>query len=63
MAEDDKARLNLWMKRRQYEELQQLAEYEGRTVSDVVRQLVNGFLRDNSDTVDKSKKEVRDGRV
>jgi len=59
--DNDKARLNLWMKRRQYDELKMLAEFEGRTVSDIVRQVVSAYLRDNSETVTKSQQEGRDG--
>lgn len=57
-----KSRMNLWMKTRQYEELKMLAEFEGRSVSDIVRQLVGGFLRDNSETIKESKQEGSDAR-
>lgn len=43
-----KIRLSMWLNRRQHEELKELAEYEGRTVSDIIRQLVSSHLRDNS---------------
>ena len=54
----DKVRLNLWMVRGQYDELKMLAEYEGRTVSDIVRQLVGIHLRDNIDSVDRQRKRM-----
>lgn len=44
-------RLNMWMNTSHYEELKMLAEFEGRTVSDIVRQLVNIYLRDNADSI------------
>lgn len=44
-------RLNMWMDTSHYEELNMLAEFEGRTVSDIIRQLVNIHLRDNSESI------------
>ena len=44
-----KVRLSMWLSKRQHDELKQLAEYEGRTVSDLIRQLVGSFLRDNNE--------------
>ena len=54
----DKVRMNLWMNRGQYDELKMLAEYEGRTVSDIVRQLVGIHLRDNVASVDRQRKRM-----
>ena len=53
-----KVRMNLWMNSGQYDELKMLAEYEGRTVSDIVRQLVGIHLRDNIDSVDRQRKRM-----
>ena len=43
-----KVRLSMWLTSRQHSELKQLAEYEGRTVSDIIRQLISIHLRDNN---------------
>lgn len=43
-----KVRLSMWLTIRQHSELKEIAAYEGRTVSDLIRQLVGIFLRDNS---------------
>ncbi len=51
----DKVRLNLWITRRQHDELNMLAEYEGRSVSDIVRQVLGIHLRDNSDQIEKQR--------
>lgn len=51
----EKVRLNLWINRMQYNELKMLADYEGRTVSDIVRQVLNSHLRDNSDSVERQR--------
>lgn len=44
----DKMRLSMWLTKRQHSELKELAAYEGRTVSDIIRQLVGIHLRDNA---------------
>lgn len=41
-----KVRLNMWLTGRQHSELKSLAQYEGRTVSDIIRQLISIHLRD-----------------
>lgn len=41
-----KVRLSMWITGRQHAELKELASYEGRTVSDIIRQLVSIYLRD-----------------
>ena len=43
-----KVRLSMWLTKRQHSELKELAEYEGRTVSDIIRQLVGIHLRDEA---------------
>jgi len=42
----EKVRLSMWLTRRQHAELKMLAEYDGRTVSDIIRQLVSIHLND-----------------
>lgn len=54
--QDEKVRLNLWLNPRQYDELKMLARYEGRSVSDIVRQVLSAHLRDNKDVVTKGAK-------
>lgn len=54
--QEDKVRLNLWLNPRQYDELKMLARYEGRSVSDIVRQVLSAHLRDNQDVVTKGTK-------
>jgi len=49
-------RLNMWMDASHYDELKMLAEFEGRTVSDIVRQVINIYLRDNSESIQNHKK-------
>jgi len=41
-----KVRLSMWLTKRQHSELKELAMYDGRTVSDIIRQLVGMHLRD-----------------
>lgn len=41
-----KVRLSMWLTSRQHSELKRIAQYEGRTVSDIIRQLVGIHLRD-----------------
>jgi len=45
---NSKVRVNMWLPRHQHDELKQLAEYEGRSVSDIIRQLIASYLRDSS---------------
>ena len=45
-ADNGKVRLSMWLTSRQHRELKSLAEYEGRTVSDIIRQLISIHLRD-----------------
>lgn len=56
-----KVRLNLWINRRQYNDLKMLADFEGRSVSDIVRQVISSHLRDNSDSVDEQRDRKRKG--
>ncbi len=42
----EKKRLHIQMLQSHYDELDHLAKLEGRTVSDVVRQIIASFLRD-----------------
>jgi len=46
---DDTVRFNMLIKRSHYEELQELAGYEGRSVADIVRQMVAETLRDREE--------------
>jgi len=39
-----KVRLNVWMERSRYVELKELAHYEDKTVSDIVRELIDKLL-------------------
>lgn len=45
----DKHTFNLWLRKSHYAELQELASHEGRSVADIIRQLIAEFLRDDSD--------------
>lgn len=56
-------RLNMWMNTSHYQELKMLAEFEGRTVSDIVRQVINIYLRDNSESIQSHKKSQRKRRI
>jgi len=56
-------RLNMWMDSSHYKELKMLAGFEGRTVSDIVRQVVNIYLRDNSESIQKHKKAQKTRRI
>lgn len=47
----DKVRLNLWLTRGVHDELRMLAGLEGRSVSDIVRQVLNEHLRNNQDVI------------
>lgn len=48
-------RLNLWIKKRHHEELKHLSDLDGRSVSDLVRQIVGSFLRDRGDVKETSR--------
>jgi hypothetical protein len=41
------ARVHLRLAQRQYDELKMLADFEGRSVSDIIRQVISAHLRDN----------------
>jgi len=41
---DNSIRFNMWMKERMLSELKKHAEYEGRSVSDIVRMLCNDYI-------------------
>jgi hypothetical protein len=47
-SEHDMKRLQLRIPMSHYRELKMLADYDGRTVTDLIRQLVGSFLRDNA---------------
>jgi hypothetical protein len=47
----DWVRVSMRLRRRQYEELKMLAGYEGRTATDVIRQLLSIFLRDHDEVL------------
>lgn len=54
--DEGKVRLNMWITRRQHEELRELASFDGRTVSDLIRQVLGSFLRDkDGETYNRSK--------
>jgi hypothetical protein len=42
-----KRKLQMFIVERQWDELKELADYEGRTVSDLVRQILAEFLKDS----------------
>jgi hypothetical protein len=45
-SEHDMKRLQLRIPMSHYKELKMLAEYDGRTVTDLIRQVLGSFLRD-----------------
>lgn len=49
-SKEDTVRFNMLMKRTHYEELQELAGYEGRSVADLIRQMVADALRDREES-------------
>lgn len=57
--DEKKVRLNMWLKSTTYNELKMLSEFEGRTVSDIVRQVIGVYLRDNENSIDKQRSRAK----
>lgn len=61
--DEKKVRLNMWLKSTTYTELKMLSEFEGRTVSDIVRQVIGVYLRDNENSIDKQRDRIAKRRI
>jgi hypothetical protein len=51
-SEHDMKRLQLRIPMSHYKELKMLAEYDGRTVTDLIRQVLGSFLRDTGQSTE-----------
>ena len=48
---NDRVRLNVWIHSRHHSDLKKLAEYEGRSISDLVKQAIISHLKDSEDVL------------
>jgi len=50
-------RVHIRLSKRVHDDLKMLGDIEGRSVSDIIRQVINAHLRNNSESINEAKKE------